>query len=187
MKYLGDIAEDATIRGSFNTRQADGTPITLTSGTLAVYKDAGTTELTAGVTLSVDFDSRTGHHVFTIDTSASATYTPGSDYRVVLTAGTVDGTSVAGTEVGSFSIENRYSTPTDISSLTSAITTIDGIVDSILVDTGTTLDTKLDTIDSLIDAIKAKTDQLAFTVANQVDANALTGGGGLSATGGDAL
>jgi hypothetical protein len=29
-----------------------------------------------------------------------------------------------------------------------------------------------------ITAIKAKTDQLAFTVANQVDANALTGGGG---------
>jgi len=34
-----------------------------------------------------------------------------------------------------------------------------------------------------ITAIKAKTDQLAFTVANQVDANALTGGGGLDAAG----
>jgi hypothetical protein len=32
-----------------------------------------------------------------------------------------------------------------------------------------------------IAAIKAKTDQLTFTVANQVDANALTGGGGLTA------
>ena len=29
-------------------------------------------------------------------------------------------------------------------------------------------------------AVKSKTDQLAFTVANQVDANALTGGGGLT-------
>ncbi len=37
---------------------------------------------------------------------------------------------------------------------------------------------KIDVIDGLVDAIKAKTDQLAFTVANQVDANALTGGGG---------
>ena len=36
----------------------------------------------------------------------------------------------------------------------------------------------VDTIDSIVDAIKAKTDQLAFTVAGQVDANALTGGGG---------
>ncbi|MGV3486861.1 MAG: hypothetical protein ACO1RT_20770 [Planctomycetaceae bacterium] len=44
------------------------------------------------------------------------------------------------------------------------------------------LDTKLDTIDDLLDtevaAIKAKTDQLTFTTANQVDANALSGGGG---------
>jgi hypothetical protein len=34
-----------------------------------------------------------------------------------------------------------------------------------------------------ITAIKTKTDQLAFTVANQVDSNALTGGGGLDASG----
>ena len=34
------------------------------------------------------------------------------------------------------------------------------------------------TIDGKADAIKAKTDQFVFTVANQVDANALTGGGG---------
>jgi hypothetical protein len=109
MKYLGDITEDSTIRGSFNTRQADGTPITL-AGTpsLAVYKDAGTTESTAGVTLTVDFDSITGLHFFTIDTSADAFYATGSDYRVVIAAGTVDGTSVVGSEVGSFSIENRY-------------------------------------------------------------------------------
>ena len=39
----------------------------------------------------------------------------------------------------------------------------------------------VDTIDSIVDAIKAKTDQLAFTVAGQVDANALTGGGGATA------
>jgi len=34
---------------------------------------------------------------------------------------------------------------------------------------------------ALITAVKAKTDQLAFTIANQVDANALTGGGGATA------
>lgn len=108
MSYLGDIVEDATIRGSFNTRQANGTPITL-AGTpaLSVYKDAGTTESTAGVTLTVDFDSRTGHHIFTIDTSADAFYVTGSDYRVVITTGTVDSISVVGVCVGSFSIENR--------------------------------------------------------------------------------
>ena len=36
----------------------------------------------------------------------------------------------------------------------------------------------VDTVDTVVDAIKVKTDQLTFTVSNQVDANALTGGGG---------
>lgn len=109
MNYLGNIAEDATIRGSFNTRGSAGAPITL-AGTpvLSVYKDAGTTESTAGVTLTVDFDSQTGFHIFTIDTSADAFYATGSNYQIVITTGTVDGTSVVGVCVGSFSIENRY-------------------------------------------------------------------------------
>ena len=40
----------------------------------------------------------------------------------------------------------------------------------------------VDVIDSIVDAIKLKTDQLAFTVAGQVDANALTGGSSLTAS-----
>lgn len=40
----------------------------------------------------------------------------------------------------------------------------------------TSLDTLDDYVDTEVAAIKAKTDQLTFTVANQVDANALTGG-----------
>lgn len=40
----------------------------------------------------------------------------------------------------------------------------------------------VDIIDSIVDAIKLKTDQLAFTVAGQVDANALTGGSSLTAS-----
>lgn len=107
MQYLGDITTGTTIRGSFNTRTAAGVPITLGgSPVLSVYKDAGTTETTTGVTLTVDFDSRTGHHVFAVATS-DAFYATGSDYRIVITTGTVDGTSVVGTEVGSFSIQNR--------------------------------------------------------------------------------
>ena len=34
----------------------------------------------------------------------------------------------------------------------------------------------VDTVDTVVDAIKVKTDQLTFTVSNQVDANTLTGG-----------
>ena len=40
----------------------------------------------------------------------------------------------------------------------------------------------VDAMDGNVDAIKAKTDQFVFSVANQVDANALTGGGGGDAT-----
>ena len=40
-----------------------------------------------------------------------------------------------------------------------------------------------DFLDTEIAAIKTKTDQLTFTVANQVDSNALSGGGGLDAAG----
>jgi hypothetical protein len=53
-------------------------------------------------------------------------------------------------------------------------------VEQINVDLTTAL-ANIATIDTVVDAIKAKTDQLAFTVANQVDANALTGGGGATA------
>lgn len=46
------------------------------------------------------------------------------------------------------------------------------------------LEATLAVVDALIDAIKTKTDQLAFTEPNQVDANALSGGGsGLDAAG----
>lgn len=59
--------------------------------------------------------------------------------------------------------------------LVAAIATVDGNVDAILVDTGTDIPASLTTIagylDTEIAAIKAKTDQLTFTVSNQVDAN----------------
>jgi hypothetical protein len=45
------------------------------------------------------------------------------------------------------------------------------------------LDTQLSAIDTVVDGIKATTDQFVFTVANQVDANALSGAGGLDAAG----
>jgi hypothetical protein len=115
MKYLGDIQSGTTIRGSFNTRGPDGAPMTIVSPTLSVYKDANTTETTTGVTLTSDFDSRVGHHVFAVATS-DAFYSTGSDFRIVLTAGTVDGVSVVGVEVGSFSIENRIVTSNSLSS-----------------------------------------------------------------------
>lgn len=109
-KQLGDFRVGDMIRASFNTRSLAGVPFTLAgSPALAVYKGNSTTESTAGVSsITVDFDSRTGHHIYSIDTSADgAFYATASDFRVVLTAGTVDGNNVANEEVACFSIENR--------------------------------------------------------------------------------
>ena len=59
---------------------------------------------------------------------------------------------------------------TDTQDIQSRIPTalVGGRMDSVSADTGT--------VATNVQAIKAKTDQLAFTVANQVDANSLTGG-----------
>jgi hypothetical protein len=108
-KYYGDFAAGSTVRIGFNTNDSSGLPTTLAgTPTLAVHKDGSTTQSTAGVSLTVDFDSLTGYHVAVIDLSADGTfYSSGSDFRVYLTAGTVGGTSVVGSLVGSFSIGNR--------------------------------------------------------------------------------
>jgi hypothetical protein len=107
MQYLGDILEDATIRFRFNTRTTAGVPINGASLAAEVYKDGSATQIASGVTLTVPFDSITGLALCVVDTSASADYTPGSDYSVVLSAGTVDGVSVVGVRIAEFSIENR--------------------------------------------------------------------------------
>ena len=87
-----------TVYWQFNTRDADGAPITFAgSPTVAVRKDDGTTTDTDGVTLTVDSGSVTGLHVLSIDTSQDETfYATDHEFTVIVTAGTVDGTSVVG-------------------------------------------------------------------------------------------
>lgn len=109
--YHGDIALGSTIDIKFSTRQfSTGAPYTL-AGTpsVAAYPGNSTTEITAGITLTVDFDSRTGlHNVRVVATSGNG-YATATDYALVITAGTVDSVSVVGEVIGSFSIENRSS------------------------------------------------------------------------------
>jgi len=112
--YQDDFVEDSKHYWFFNTQKTDGTPITL-AGTpsLEVYIDDNIVQDTAGLTLDVDVDGVTGLHRVTVDTSADVFYVTASDFGVVLAAGTVDGVSVVGSNVGSFSIENRYMVGTD--------------------------------------------------------------------------
>jgi hypothetical protein len=112
--YLGDYAVGATVHLALNTSDLDAAPITL-GGTPAVhvYRSDGTTEDDSGITLTTDYDSRTGLHRVAIDMSADGTfYAGGHDYFVVITTGTVDGVSVVGKCVGHFSVMNRSLTTT---------------------------------------------------------------------------
>lgn len=205
MSHLGDFDTSKIIYGKFATfRPSTGATFTL-AGTpaISVYKDNSTTQSTAGITLTADFDGVTGLNHFAIDTSADGTfYSSGSFFDIVITTGTVDSVSVVGAVVGSFSLRNNSALKP-----TTAARTLDvsaggeagvdwanvGSPTTTLALTGTSidpasirtavglatanLDTQLTAIDDFIDtevaAIKAKTDQLVFTVAGQVDSNAL--------------
>lgn len=107
MSYNGDIALGSTIDIKFTTLNA-GAPATLSgSPVISAYPDNSVTEITAGITLSADFDSRTGlNNVRVVATSGNG-YASGSNYSLVITTGTVGGNSVVGLVVGSFSIDAR--------------------------------------------------------------------------------
>ena len=106
--YLGNLTEDQTIHFMWSSYGADGASITrATNGTVSVYKANGTTQSTAGVTDTEDFDSLTGIHLCIIDTSADAFYAVANDYAVVLSAATIDGKTVNAV-LALFSIENRF-------------------------------------------------------------------------------
>lgn len=124
--------------------------------------------------------------VANVTTVGSVSGSVGSVVAAV-TAGTVSdktGYSISGTLTTLDALENIAAT--DIVS-GGAITTSGGAVSNVtLVATTTTntdmrgtdnaaSQTSVNTIDTEVGQIKAKTDQLTFTVANQVDANALTG------------
>lgn len=113
MSHLGDYAPGVTIYSYFTTIDADGAPTTLSGSPAATcYKDGGNTEDTSGITLTADEDGVTGLNVVAIDTSQDATFfAAGSTFVIVLTAGTVDGTSVVGYTVDTFTL-NRAATLT---------------------------------------------------------------------------
>lgn len=145
MTYLGDYIEDNTaLNLKFTTKQfSTGAPFTL-AGTpvISVYKANDITQTTAGITLTVDFDSVTGLNNVLIDLSADAFYAANNDYQVVITTGTVDGVSVVGVVVGEFSIENRF---TDVPQTATGSSAISVIASSQVLTTGTEVNDYTDT------------------------------------------
>ena len=113
-QYFGDFSEDDTVYIPFNTFDSNDPSASVTITNLAdadikVHKDGSVTQIvTDGATIAIDFDSITGQHLITVDTSAHADYSTGSDYLVRIEGTTVDAGTI-NAWVGSFSIENRYS------------------------------------------------------------------------------
>lgn len=110
VSYFGDFPEDATVYIPFNTFSSDDPSASVTITNLAdadikVHKDGGLTQIaTDGATVAIDYDSITGNHLITIDTSAHADYSTGSEYQVRIEGTTVDGATI-NAFVGCFSIE----------------------------------------------------------------------------------
>lgn len=194
MSYRGDIRLGDTIDVKFSTVGTTGAPTTL-AGTpvVSAYVGNSTTQITAGITLTVDFDGVTGMHNVRVVASSGNGFTTATNVDLVITTGTVGGTSVVGYVIGSFSIENRSAlmpttaartldvsaggeagidfanigSPTTSVNLSGTTIATSQVVASVSGAVGSV--TGLTASD--VGAIKAKTDSLTFTVAGQVDSN----------------
>ena len=102
--YLGRFTVAEAVNFKFTTFATTGAPTTLTgSPAISVYENGNTTEFTTGVTLTADYDGKTGLNDVVIDTSSG--YTAGKQYTVFISAGTVGGVSHVGYVVGHFYLQ----------------------------------------------------------------------------------
>ena len=107
---LGDYKEDSTVYFIWRTVDQGGAAINpTTAGTIKVYKNGGTGEVTAptGITDTRGFDSLTGIQLCSVDLSANSFYAVEQDYSVVLTGCTIDSQTVTAV-LATFSIEKKY-------------------------------------------------------------------------------
>jgi len=106
---LKDITLGETRYFRFTTRAfATGIP-TVLAGTpvISAYEDDSITQITAGITLTVDFDGVIGLNLITLVATSGNGFEVAKDYDFVITTGTVDSVSVVGETVGEFSIQSE--------------------------------------------------------------------------------
>src|SRR3990167_5436080 len=158
---MRDITLEATFYQYFSTRAfATGVPTTL-AGTpvISAYEDDNLTQITAGVSLTVDFDGVAGLHLVTVVATSGNGFESGKSYALVITTGTVGGVSVVGEVVGEFTI-GQSAAAVDLANATDGLSALKALID--------TLD---DFVDTEIAAIKAKTDLIGATVALEAGGN----------------
>lgn len=119
MKHLGDFNTSAAIYAKFTTYSpSTGAPAELGGGSgpsVVVYKDGSTTQSSAGVTLTTNFDGIAGLNHVAIDTSADGTfYSSGGHFEIVIANGTVGGVEVVGACVASFDLLKTIPTIVDL-------------------------------------------------------------------------
>ncbi len=166
------IDEDTTIASGSDSEEycvhithASMAPVTRT---IELYRR----DTTSGQTIDV---SSGGVEVGTFQTGAitSAAFASGAITATALAGDCITAAKLAADVTTE--LQSGLATAAALTTVETKIDTIDTNVDSILVDTGTDIPATLSTIAGYIDtevaAIKTKTDQLTFTVANQVDAN----------------
>ena len=123
MNYIGDFAEDSTVRIVLSTNNSSGGAVAPSSAFEAddfrIYKNGSATQkaTTNGITITSPFDSVTGLHTLEIDTSNdtgdTGFWATGADYWVVAVPDeTVDSQTVV-QAIAAFSIQNRYMRGTD--------------------------------------------------------------------------
>jgi hypothetical protein len=103
---MKDFTLGDTLDFKFTTCEPDtGAPITLAgSPVISAYVDNSTTEITAGITLTVDFDGRTGLHNVRVVASGGNGFATGTSVALIITTGTVDGVSAVGYKVAEFTL-----------------------------------------------------------------------------------
>lgn len=105
-RHYGDYDLSTNIQGKFTT-VANGNQVAsaLANGNLVVFKDNGTGNSVAGITLTASFSSIVGYNHWNCNTAANSTFfSAGSFFDVVLNNGNVAGSSVAGYSVASFTL-----------------------------------------------------------------------------------
>ena len=134
---MRDITLGETVDFKFTTCEPDtGAPATL-SGTpvISAYVGNSTTQITAGITLSVDFDGVTGLNNVRVAATSGNGYTDNSDVALIITTGTVDSVSAVGYKVAEFTIGRaasytRLGAPA-AASVSADILAIDNLVDDL--------------------------------------------------------
>lgn len=108
---MPDFPLGETLDFKFTTRQfSSGAPFLLAgSPAVEVYEDNSTAQITAGETITPNFDGVAGLNNLRIVATGGNGYQVGSSYTAILSNGTVDGVDVTGEVVAQFTIERSAS------------------------------------------------------------------------------